>query len=288
MNKVHARVFGAGLLVGVIGASFLTAPSVEGARAASYVGSRVSSLVGDPFPAPPGASEFCLHIYGGTHPEVTILLTLSTREERIGAPIEDFLTVAEGGEVVPIRDCFDQDVANDPAGNVLPLAEALTVLLERQWDAGGIGFTIEGYDNGCPPNWDGKTVEENRPGWWQGEQAMFQAALEVAIAANEPGLSLEEGSLMWFAPRVEVGPDVTTMDIPSWMRNLIIPYCELSPEELEAARAGLDRPQPALEPSPSEEPSSEPSPSPSEEPSSEPSPSPSEEPSSEPSPSTDV
>ena len=229
--------------------SFLFAPSVQSARAATYVDARVLTLVGEPFPAPPGASAFCLQVYQGTHPDVTILLTLPSREELVGAPIKDFFTVADGVGVIPIRTCFDQEVDNDPQGVVSPLDVAVSLLLDRQWDAGGIGWAIEGYDNGCPPNWDGKTVDERSPGWWQGEQDSFEAALLAAIAANEPGLSLEEGSLQWWAPRVEVGPDVTTMDLPLWMRNLIIPYCELSPEELEAARAGRDRPGPVSEPS---------------------------------------
>ena len=251
MNRVALVI--SWIVIGVAGTSFLFAPSVVmSARAATYVDARVLTLAGDPFPEPPGASEFCRQVYQGTHPEVTILLTLATREELVGAPIEDFYTVTDGVGVLPIRNCFDQDVSNDPEGVVSSLDVALALLLDRQWDAGGIGWTIAGYDNGCPPNWDGKTVDESHPGWWQGEQDSFQAALLSAIAANEPGLSLEEGSLQWWAPRVEVGPDVTSMDLPKWMRNLIIPYCELSPEELEAARAGLDRPSPESELSPDE------------------------------------
>ena len=250
MNRVALVI--SGIVIGVAGTSFLFSPSVMSARAATYVNARVLTLAGDPFPEPPGASEFCRQVYQGTHPDVTILLTLATREELVGAPIEDFYTVTDGVGVLPIRNCFDQDVSNDPEGVVSSLDVALALLLDRQWDAGGIGWTIAGYDNGCPPNWDGKTADESSPGWWQGEQDNFQAALLAAIAANEPGLSLEEGSLQWWAPRVEVGPDVTSMDLPTWMRNLIIPYCELSPEELEAARAGLDRPSPESELSPDE------------------------------------
>ena len=250
MNRVALAI--SGIVIGVAGTSFLFSPSVMSARAATYVDARVLTLAGDPFPEPPGASEFCRQVYQGTHPDVTILLTLATREELVGAPIEDFYTVTDGVGVLPIRNCFDQDVSNDPEGVVSSLDVALALLLDRQWDAGGIGWTIAGYDNGCPPNWDGKTADESSPGWWQGEQDNFQAALLAAIAANDPGLSLEEGSLQWWAPRVEVGPDVTSMDLPTWMRNLIIPYCELSPEELEAARAGLDRPSPESELSPDE------------------------------------
>ena len=244
MNRIHSRWWVAVALLGIAGAAFFAAPSAQSARAATYVDARVLTFVGDPFPEPPGASEFCRQVYEGTHPDVTILLTLATREELVSAPIEDFYTVTDGVGVVPIRDCFDQDVSNDPEGVVSPLGVALALLSDRQWDAGGIGWTIAGYDNGCPPNWDGKTAEEDRPGWWQGEQDRFQDSLLAAIAANEPGLSLEEGSLQWWAPRVEVGPDVTSMNLPGWMRNLIIPYCELSPEELEAVRAGFDRPRP--------------------------------------------
>jgi hypothetical protein len=251
MNRVALVI--SVIVVGVAGTSFLFSPSVMSARAATYVDARVLTLAGDPFPEPPGASEFCRQVYQGTHPDVTILLTLATREELVGAPIEDFYTVTDGVGVLPIRNCFDEDVSNDPEGVVSSLDVALALLLDRQWDAGGIGWTIAGYDNGCPPNWDGKTVDENSPGWWQGEQDYFQAALLAGIAANDPGLSLEEGSLQWWAPRVEAGPDVTSMDLPAWMRNLIIPFCELSPEELEAARAGLDRPSPESELSPDEE-----------------------------------
>ena len=247
MNRIHSRWWVAVALLGIAGAAFFAAPSVQSARAATYVDARVLTFVGDPFPEPPGASEFCRQVYEGTHPDVTILLTLATREELVSAPIEDFYTVADGVGAVPIRACFDQDVSNDPEGVVSPLGVALALLSDRQWDAGGIGWAIAGYDNGCPPNWNGKTVDESRPGWWQGEQDAFQASLLAAIAANEPGLSLEEGSLRWWAPRVEVGPDVTSMNLPGWMRNLIIPYCDLSPEELAVARAGLDRPHPDSE-----------------------------------------
>jgi hypothetical protein len=76
--------------------------------------------------------------------------------------------------------------------------------------------------------WNGLSVEENRPGWWENEQAMFENLLLSLIAKNEPGISLEVASTRLWAPRAHMGQDVTSMELPVWMRNLIIPHeCEL-------------------------------------------------------------
>ena len=239
MNRVALVI--SGIVIGVAGTSFLFAPSVMSASADNYTMARAAAFVWEDGSSPPeGASEFCLQVYEGTRAEVTIVMTLLDGAEVIGAPIEDFYTMADSGELVAVRTCFDGDVANDPQGNVAPMEEAPVALFETPTAT-----------NGCGGNWNGKTVEEMRPGWWQGEQAKFESALIEGIARNEPGLSLEEGSLRPWAPRVEVGPDVTTMDLPTWMRNLIIPYCDLSPDELAAVRDSGSIP-PAAELSPEE------------------------------------
>ena len=233
MNRVALVI--SGIVIGVAGTSFLFAPSVMSASADNYTMARAAAFVWEDGSSPPeGASEFCLQVYEGTRAEVTIVMTLLDGAEVIGAPIEDFYTMADSGELVAVRTCFDGDVANDPQGNVAPMEEAPVALFETPTAT-----------NGCGGNWNGKTVEEMRPGWWQGEQAKFESALIEGIARNEPGLSLEEGSLRPWAPRVEVGPDVTTMDLPTWMRNLIIPYCDLSPDELAAVRDSGSIPPPA-------------------------------------------
>ena len=239
MNRVALVI--SGIVIGVAGTSFLFAPSVMSASADNYTMARAAAFVWEDGSSPPeGASEFCLQVYEGTRAEVTIVMTLLDGAEVIGAPIEDFYTMADSGELVAVRTCFDGDVANDPQGNVAPMEEAPVALFETPTAT-----------NGCGGNWNGKTVEEMRPGWGQGEQAKFESALIEGIARNEPGLSLEEGSLRPWAPRVEVGPDVTTMDLPTWMRNLIIPYCDLSPDELAAVRDSGSIP-PAAELSPEE------------------------------------
>ena len=239
MNRVALVI--SGIVIGVAGTSFLFAPSVMSASADNYTMARAAAFVWEDGSSPPeGASEFCLQVYEGTRAEVTIVMTLLDGAEVIGAPIEDFYTMADSGELVAVRTCFDGDVANDPQGNVAPMEEAPVALFETPTAT-----------NGCGGNWNGKTVEEMQPGWWQGEQAKFESALIEGIARNEPGLSLEEGSLRPWAPRVEFGPDVTTMDLPTWMRNLIIPYCDLSPDELAAVRDSGSIP-PAAELSPEE------------------------------------
>jgi hypothetical protein len=243
MNRVALVI--SGIVIGVAGTSFLFAPSVMSASADNYTMARAAAFVWEDGSSPPeGASEFCLQVYEGTRAEVTIVMTLLDGAEVIGAPIEDFYTMADSGELVAVRTCFDEDVANDPQGSVAPIEEAPVAL-----------FETPATTNGCGENWNGRTVEEMRPGWWKTEQDKFQANLEAAIANNEPGLSLEEASLKSWAGRVEVGPDVTTMDLPTWMRNLIIPYCDLGPDELAAVRDPGSMPPPAeLSPEESEGP----------------------------------
>jgi len=247
MNRVALVI--SGIVIGVVGTSFLFAPSVMSASADNYTMARATSFVWEDGSSPPeGASEFCLQVYEGTRADVTIIMTLPDGMEAIGAPIEDFYAMTDTSELVPVRTCFDDDVANDPQGNVSPIKEAQAELLnEPVW--GNILPPNPGATtvNGCGINWNGQTAEEMRPGWWKIEQDKFQANLEAAIARNEPGLSLEEASLKSWAGRVEVGPDVTTMDLPTWMRNLIIPYCDLSAEDLAAVRG------PGYMPPPSEE-----------------------------------
>lgn len=80
-----------------------------------------------------------------------------------------------------------------------------------------------------PCTWNGKTVEENRPGFWQGEQDSLQAILEAGIAQRGEEMTLEEAAAQDWAPRVGVGPDVTSLDLPDWMRLLVEPVeCTLS------------------------------------------------------------
>jgi len=233
-----------GIIIGVAGTLFLFAPSVTGARAGNFTSARASGFVwenGAPA-APDGASDFCAAVYAGTGDEVSILMTLPDGAEVIGAPIEDFFTMVESGELVPVKNCFDDDPTNDPQASVLSLADGKEAMLSEyapQYEFEPQVYE-EGYVSGCGANWNGKTVEEMRPGWWQGEQDKFQAALEAAIAANEPGLSLEEGSTRGWVGKVAVGPDVTTMTtIPDWMRNLIIPYCDYIPEVVAPENPGV-------------------------------------------------
>jgi hypothetical protein len=233
-----------GIIVGVAGTSFLFSPSVTGARAGTFTSARASAFIWEngAIAAPEGASDFCAAVYAGTGDEVSILMTLPDGAELVGAPIEDFFTMVESGELIPVKLCFDEDPTNDPQGNVLSIADGEEAMLSEhapQYEFEPQVYT-PGYVNGCGANWNGKTVEEMRPGWWQGEQDRFQALLEEAIAANEPGLSLEEGSTRDWAPRVAVGPDVTTMTtIPDWMRNLIIPYCDYIPEVVAPENPGV-------------------------------------------------
>lgn len=234
----------AAIIIGITGTSFLFAPSVTGARAGTFTSARASAFIWEngALAAPEGASDFCAAVYAGTGDEVSILMTLPDGAEVDGAPIEDFFTMVESGELVPVKNCFDDDPTNDPQGSVLSLADGKEAMLSEyvpQYEFEPQVYE-PGYVNGCGANWNGKTVEEMRPGWWQGEQDRFQAALEEAIAANEPGLSLEEGSTREWAQKVAVGPDVTTMTtIPDWMRNLIIPYCDYIPEVVAPENPGV-------------------------------------------------
>lgn len=91
-----------------------------------------------------------------------------------------------------------------------------------------------------PCTWNGKTVEENRPGWWEQEQANYQAIIEAAIADRQEDMTLEEAAQQEWAPRVGVGPDVTALDLPAWMQSIVVPVdCTLVADQ---------------EPTPSEEP----------------------------------
>ncbi len=234
-----------GAIIGVAGTSFLFAPSVSGARADNFTAARASGFVwenGGPI-APEGASEFCSAVYQGTSDEVSILMTLPDGAESDGAPIEEFFTMVESGELVAVETCFDDDPTNDLQGNVLSLTDGQEKMLS-EYEPQTYEFEPQvyepGYTNGCGANWNGKTVEEMRPGWWQGQQDKFQANLEELIATREPGLSLLEGSTREWAPKVNVGPDVTTMTtIPDWMRNLIIPYCDYIPEVVAPQNPGV-------------------------------------------------
>ena len=110
-----------GIVIGVAGTSFLFAPSVAGARAGNFTSARASGFVwenGAPT-APEGASDFCSAVYAGTGAEVSILMTLPDGAELVGAPIEDFFTIIETGDLISVRPCFDQDPTNDPQGRVL-------------------------------------------------------------------------------------------------------------------------------------------------------------------------
>lgn len=86
-----------------------------------------------------------------------------------------------------------------------------------------------------PCTWNGRTVEENRPGWWEQEQANYQAILEGLISAREENMTLEEAAQQEWAPRVGVGPDVTALDLPAWMRNMVVPIACASTVEPEPA-----------------------------------------------------
>jgi hypothetical protein len=123
------------------------------------------------------------------------------------------------GELIPVEACFDGDPSNDPEGDVLPLEAAARYMAQR---VGSSDASESLGDVEC--TWNGLTVEENRPGWWENEQAMYENLLLSLIAKNEPGISLEVASTREWAPRAHMGQDVTSMELPVWMRNLIIPH----------------------------------------------------------------
>jgi len=152
MNRVALVI--SGIVIGVATTSFLFAPSVMSASAGNYTKARAVAFVWEDGSSPPeGASEFCLQVYEGTRGEVTIVMTLLDGAEVIGAPIEDFYTMSDSGELVAVRTCFDEDVANDPQGSIAPIEEAPVALFETPTTT-----------NGCGVNWNGKTVEEMRRG----------------------------------------------------------------------------------------------------------------------------
>lgn len=122
-----------GIIIGVAGTSFLFAPSVTGARAGNFTAARASGFIwenGAPI-APEGASDFCSAVYAGTDDEVSILMTLPDGAELVGAPIEDFFTIIETGDLISVKPCFDQDSTNDPQGRVLSIEEAQVLLLSQ-------------------------------------------------------------------------------------------------------------------------------------------------------------
>ena len=138
MNRVSLVI--SGIVIGVAGTSFLFAPSVMSASADNYTAARAAAFVWEDGSSPPeGASEFCLQVYEGTRADVTIVMTLLDGAEVIGAPIEDFYTMADTGELVAVRTCFDEDVANDPQGSIAPIEEAPVALFETPTTTNGCG-----------------------------------------------------------------------------------------------------------------------------------------------------
>jgi hypothetical protein len=173
--------------------------------------------------APDSASDFCKSVYEGTKDIVTILMTVPDGTEIEGTSITDHYTMISTGELVSVRACFDEDPGNDPEGNVLPIETAAQFMAQRE----GSSDAADALAN-VDCTWNGLSVEENRPGWWENEQAMYENLLLSLIAKNEPGISLEVASTRLWAPRAHMGQDVTSMELPVWMRNLIIPHeCEL-------------------------------------------------------------
>jgi hypothetical protein len=174
--------------------------------------------------APDSASDFCKSVYEGTKDIVTILMTVPDGTEIEGTSITDHYTMISTGELIPVEACFDGDPSNDPEGNVLPIETAAQFMAQRA-ESSDAADALANVD--C--TWNGLSVEENRPGWWENEQAMFENLLLSLIAKNEPGISLEVASTRLWAPRAHMGQDVTSMELPVWMRNLIIPHeCTLT------------------------------------------------------------
>jgi hypothetical protein len=174
--------------------------------------------------APDSTSAFCKSVYEGTKDIVTILMTVPDGAEIEGTSITEHYTMISTGELIPVEACFDGDPSNDPEGDVLPLEAAAQYMAQRD----GSSDASESLGN-VKCTWNGLSVEENRPGWWENEQAMFENLLLSLIAKNEPGISLEVASTRLWAPRAHMGQDVTSMELPVWMRNLIIPHeCTLT------------------------------------------------------------
>ncbi len=220
MNRtLHA----AAILISIVGATIIWTLSSTGIRASQYDLSRVVRFEGGEWNAPDSASEFCKAVYEGTKGVVGILMTVPTGTEIEGTPITEHYTMIATGELIPVKTCFDGDPRNDPEGEVLALDVAELFLAER---ADSNVTTLPGGEVKC--TWNGLTIEENLPGWWQDEQSKYESLLLSLINANEPGISLEEASTRNWAPRAHMGQDVTSMPLPTWMRNLIIPQeCEL-------------------------------------------------------------
>jgi hypothetical protein len=211
------------VVVSVIGAALISTFSATGIRASEYSFSRVVRFEGGEWVAPDSASDFCKSVYEGTKDIVTILMTVPDGTEIEGTSITDHYTMISTGELVPVEACFDGDPSNDPEGNVLPIETAAQFMAQRA-ESSDAADALANVD--C--TWNGLSVEENRPGWWENEQAMFENLLLSLIAKNEPGISLEVASTRLWAPRAHMGQDVTSMELPVWMRNLIIPHeCEL-------------------------------------------------------------
>jgi hypothetical protein len=206
------------MVVSVVGVALIWALSATGIRASEYSFSRVVRFEGGEWIAPDSTSAFCKSVYEGTKDIVTILMTVPDGAEIEGTSITEHYTMISTGELIPVEACFDGDPSNDPEGDVLPLEAAARYMAQRV----GSSDASESLGN-VECTWNGLTVEENRPGWWETEQAMFENLLISLIADNEPGISLEVASTREWAPRAQLGQDVTSMELPVWMRNLIIP-----------------------------------------------------------------
>lgn len=207
------------MVVSLVGVALIWALSATGIRASEYSFSRVVRFEGGEWIAPDSASAFCKSVYEGTKNIVTILMTVPDGAEIEGTSIVEHYTMISTGELIPVEACFDGDPSNDPEGDVLPLEAAARYMAQRV----GSSDASESLGN-VECTWNGLTVEENRPGWWETEQAMFEKLLLSLIADNEPGISLEVASTREWAPRAQLGQDVTSMELPVWMRNLIIPH----------------------------------------------------------------
>jgi hypothetical protein len=212
------------VVVSVIGAALISTFSATGIRASEYSFSRVVRFEGGEWIAPDSTSAFCKSVYEGTKDIVTILMTVPDGAEIEGTSITEHYTMISTGELIPVEACFDGDPSNDPEGNVLPIETAAQFMAQRA-ESSDAADALANVD--C--TWNGLSVEENRPGWWENEQAMFENLLLSLIAKNEPGISLEVASTRLWAPRAHMGQDVTSMELPVWMRNLIIPHeCTLT------------------------------------------------------------